>query len=153
MKPNPSFQKKKMFFMWWKIDTEELAKQIQEYHTLDVFRSARQLSSVLLLVSCLITYAFISFQRLSPSAWVDIIIMGFFSFFCFQGKKWAFLGAMLIWTLEKVFAIATNPSSTVIQVIWWAIYMNVFYLAYMVEKERKNPFPPATENEPKKHAS
>jgi hypothetical protein len=55
-----------------------------------------------------------------------------------RGKQWAFAAGLVLWTLEKAFAIVNSPSSSapVAQIMWWAIYMHSFLLAYKVESAR-----------------
>ena len=54
------------------------------------------------------------------------------------------MGAMILWTLEKIYSVyqATTSSDTAgvtifITILWWTVYMHAFWLAYNVEKERE----------------
>ena len=45
--------------------------------------------------------------------------------------------AMIFWTGEKVYAIATSSGTTpIVNIIWWAVYMSAFWLAFKIELER-----------------
>lgn len=128
-------------YIWWKIDESELAKQISEYQTLDWKNSARKISSSLLVFSILVTVGFTYFGKTDPSAYVDAVIMAILSVFCFKGHSWALMSAMIYWSFSKVYLMATGFSFPILHIIWWAIYMKQFFLAWRVEKVRSKPFP------------
>jgi hypothetical protein len=58
----------------------------------------------------------------------------------YRGQRWAFVAAMMLWTLEKGMLLfgGLASSAPIVQVIWWAIYMNAFVLGFRVERARRN---------------
>jgi hypothetical protein len=146
MQPMPEFPKKKKFgwdwILWWRIDPGELDSQVEQYDTLSLWRAARKLSLLLLLLSACLTIALVQFQVTDNSAYWDagtFVLLGALVYF---GHRWAMIGAMILWTIEKVLTIGqgfegphrVNP---VMQIIWWAIFMHAFYLAFRVEQEKR----------------
>ena len=75
----------------------------------------------------------------------DATLFLFLAFFCYQGRKWAFSAAMIMWTLEKLFSVMHARGHiagfVTVQVVWWSVYMHIFYLGYVVEKRRSLPLP------------
>lgn len=60
-------------------------------------------------------------------------------FLMYRGLQWAFAIAMIIWTIEKAAAIFSfkSPGTPIAHIIWWAAYMNAFFLGYKVEGKRR----------------
>jgi hypothetical protein len=70
--------------------------------------------------------------------------MGVLSLFINLGHRWAMIGAMVLWTLEKTFVVlvglgpAHRGAPLVVgQLIWWCIYMHAFYFALRIEQQRR----------------
>jgi hypothetical protein len=57
--------------------------------------------------------------------------------FVYRGHRWAMICAMVFWTLEKAYGLFAKPQYAIMSVLWWTIYMQVFYMAYGVEKEKR----------------
>ena len=128
------------WFFWWRINPEELQRQISEYKTLKIYQSARGLSFLYLIFAALVTGIFILLSVLDQTAFIDIVLFLVIGLFVFRGHRWAIIMAMVVWTFEKcMFLIASieasNPS--LIQIVWWTIYMQAFYLAFKVERARQ----------------
>ena len=128
-------------YLWWKVDESELAKQITEYQTLDWKKSARKISGLFLVLSTIITGLFVYFGKWDASSLIDAGLMALLSVFCFMGKRWALMAAMIYWTFAKIALIATSLGLPIIQILWWALYMKQFYLAWKVEQIRRKPLP------------
>ena len=45
--------------------------------------------------------------------------------------------AMIYWTLEKAYQIYGRPKYAFGSIIWWTVYMQLFYMAYLVEKQSR----------------
>jgi hypothetical protein len=133
-------------FTWWKTDPAEVRKQLTQYETLKVWQSARGISALLCLFTVAVTVLFGNFMHLSGEAIaIDAILWSGLGLFMYRGTRWAFIVGMVLWTLEKVIALYGGLSAgatPIMQVIWWAIYMSAFFLAFKVESERAKP--PAT---------
>jgi hypothetical protein len=77
-------------------------------------------------------------------AFADVGLELFFAVFIYRGHKWAMIGAMIFWTIEKLVQISSalqspHPNSAVMAVVWWTLYMHAFYLAFRTERERARP--------------
>lgn len=132
------------WLLWWQLDQDEVDKQIAEYQSLKITQSARGLSLLLIIFSNAITTVMIMFFSWSGLAFIDVFIILILGFFIYKGHEWAMIGAMLLWSFEKICGIydglqnVTQSSSLkpVIHLISWAIYMHAFYLALKVERLR-----------------
>jgi hypothetical protein len=140
------------WLFWWNVDQAEIDRQVEGYKTLGLFKSARKLSVFFLGLSMIITALFVYLSQLATqpliqvdtSAFVDVSAMGFLALFIYLGHRWAMIGAMVLWTIEKVSVAmdaASNPHPNgglvFVQVAWWAMYMHAFYLAFKVEQQRR----------------
>lgn len=77
------------WLLWWKIDPEELTRQITEYNTLKVYQSARGISLLCTGLSAIITIGFTFFGWLDALTLIDgtvLLVLGAFIYF---GRKWA----------------------------------------------------------------
>ena len=126
------------WILWWRVSVEEIERQVKGYDILSVTQSARGLSMLLLLSAALIISALILATVWPASDYVDVGILGIFAVLVHSGYRWAIIATMVFWTAEKAVAIlspgmALNP---VIAVLWWAVYMRVFWLAFRTETVR-----------------
>jgi hypothetical protein len=152
MENNSQTEKKKKkgsflsWLLWWRIDQDELAKQVSEYHSLKITKSIRGQSLLLLIFSACVTTAFIVFSNFPIESYFDVFISILLGYFIYRGHRWAMIGAMLFWSLEKFYIIyegiqsyspTTHSSSNpLIHIIWWALYMHAFYFSFSVEQFR-----------------
>lgn len=124
------------WFLWWQLDPDELHKQVEGYQSLKIHQSAKGQSLLLLIFSAAMNTALILFSILDSFVFLDVFLFLVLGFFIYQGHKWAMMGAMILWTLEKLLSLLeVNP---IISLIWWAVYMHAFYLAFKVENLRAN---------------
>lgn len=124
------------FFLWWKIDPDKLNKQVEQYGSLKIYRSARGISLLWFIFSAVSTAIMILAHAVTVNAIADISVFLILGIFIYQGHRWAMIGAMIFWTFEKLQASVTAPVSFIFQLIWWMLYMHYFYLAYKVEQKR-----------------
>lgn len=155
-----SKQKSKHWFLWWKIEPEELAKQVDEYKSLKITQSARGISVLCLLLSALATGLMAYFRVGGMNEWsaVDAGLMLFLAVFIYRGHEWAMIGAMIFWTLEKLLSIVVglqpadfSAGRVLLPVVFWAIYMHAFYLAFKTERgrlETRNASTPVSRSAP-----
>lgn len=141
---NEAAQKEKGAFsavLWWKTDPEEIERQVLQYDELKVWQSTRGISLLLCLFSVLITVAIGGFIGLSGGVIASEAVMWtVIGLLMFRGHKSAFVVAMVLWTLEKgvlVFDTAAVGGMPFLQILWWALYMQVFMQGYRVEKARR----------------
>ncbi len=135
------------WLLWWQLDKDELQKQVEEYETLKITQSARGISLLFLLFSVVVTTGFVLFLNWDSSAFLDAFLFLILGFFIYKGHRWAMIGAMLLWTFEKFSMFGefylTTVSSILFSLLWWAIYMHAFYLAFKIEglraKAKKEP--------------
>ena len=132
------------WLLWWRVDQEELEMQVREYKTLKITKSAKGVSLLCLLFSSILTICFVQFLHIDSSAYLDVAIMLVLGIFIYRGHRWAMIAAMLFWTSEKLLQIIEPikinghvSGGGVGMLIWWAIYMHAFYLAFKVETKRK----------------
>lgn len=141
-KPKPP---KSQWIIWWRVDEDDMQDQVARYDTLGWFQSARKLSVVCLFVSTAITLILTLFGAVAATAYVDIGLMLALAAFIYRGHRWAMIAAMALWTVEKGVMAFTglnakhppNAISLIFSLLWWAVYMHAFYLAFRVEQERR----------------
>jgi len=138
------------WLLWWRIDQDELNKQVAEYESMSMTRSAKGQSFLLLNLSALVTTAWVVFAHLSVVYLSDVLIALVLGYFIYSGHRWATIAAMAYWSIAKLIAIwdisvgfspLDNPGGRILQqLVWWCICMHAFYLAFRVEglrRERK----------------
>jgi hypothetical protein len=130
------------WLLWWQIDDAELAEHVAQYDTMKFYKSARGASLFCILFSMAVTLAFTYSVILSrPAVFADAALWLLLAVFVALGHRWAFIAAMIYWTLGKVLAgmdaIEAGSQNVFWQVIWWCIYMHAFWFAFRVEQERK----------------
>jgi hypothetical protein len=131
------------WLLWWRIDENDLAYQVAQYGELTFWESMRCISVAFLVISIVITVAFIAFGApgFDVSAYFDVALFALLALFIYFGHRWAMVVAMVVWTLEKVLLIVTEPAFIVAQILWWAAYMHAFYFAFRVEQRRHRKQP------------
>ena len=140
----PPKQKRSAFsyLAWWQINPHEVQKQMSEYATLKLWQSARGISVLLCLFSVTVTLLLSRLLGLSFSdAILEAAVWLALAAFMYRGHRWAFVAGMALWTLEKGYLLFRPASggagaAPIVQIIWWAVYMNAFYLAFTVERQR-----------------
>jgi len=137
-RPKPARNASLDWLLWWRIDPDELARQVREYKTLKLWQSMRGISLLCLTLSAAITAVFALLNSIDASSFVDVGLMLAFGIGIFLGHRWAMIAAMLLWTFEKVFGlISSGGGGAVMQIIWWAAYMHAFFFAFRVEQTRR----------------
>jgi hypothetical protein len=139
-----SAQKKRKSFLsflaWWKVDPGEVDKQVAEYESLGFWRSARGICAAFCILSVLITGLIGKTVGLSEETVAfEVIVWLVLAIGMYRGQRWAFGTGLVVWTIEKASLVASgigNSAAPITQVIWWAIYMNAFYLGFVVERRR-----------------
>lgn len=125
------------WLLWWKIEPVELQTQVQGYDSLSVIKSARGLSAILLALSAIVTTIFVCVGWTNAASLVDSALFLALGVFIFRGHRWAMICAMGFWTLETAYGLYARPQYAVMSIIWWTVYMQAFYMAYRVEKEKR----------------
>lgn len=128
------------WLLWWQIDESELKSQVDNYYSLGLTKSARGVSTLLLLLSSVATFGFVYFFALDSSALLDVFIYLFLAVFIYKGFRWFMVAAMVIWTFEKFYMLVDQSGvggNPIIAIIWWAVYLHYFWLAFKVEQVRK----------------
>ena len=113
-------------------------KQVEEYNSLKIFRSARGISFLWLVFSAIVSALLILGHTMPVTAVADIALFLFFGIFIYLGHRWAMVVGMIFWTIEKIYAVATAPTFFIVQFVWWGLYMHYFYLAFKVEQQKHN---------------
>jgi len=117
----------------WKMNEEELKRQVENYNTLGLFQSARKVAATLFILSVCVSIFFIINGEFPEYALIDTILFAILAIFIYKGKKIAMIIGMILWTIEKIYLLSSYP---IIQIIWWTIYMGALWQAYQVEKAR-----------------
>lgn len=136
-----------VWVVWWQIDPAELDRQVSQYDDLPVYRSMRGISGLCLLFSAAVTAvsAFFGIANIDATAYLDVATMLLLAVFIFLGHRWAMIGAMMVWTAEKIISLSdtvtlmqSSGGLIVGQLIWWAAYMHAFYFAFRIEQRRRS---------------
>ena len=142
MAANPNNKKRGNWILWWQIDPIKFEEQVSGYHSLSIIKSARGISFLLLILSGLITFLFYALFKSQYFGSIDAIVGLFLGLMIYRGHRWAMIGAMIFWSIEKAFLVVNGPTGTdfIGQFIWWALYMHYFYLASQVQEviDKKN---------------
>lgn len=131
------------WFLWWQVDPYELKHQVEDYDRLPLNKSARGISMMLMVGSSLLGLViYVIFLR-QYGGLIDVAI-GVGLGLCMLGRnRWSKIAGMAYWTLEKLVGLVAgvfgtlHGAASVGQLIWWAVFMRFFYLAYQVERERR----------------
>ena len=127
----------------WTFDKESLNYQVANYDTLTITKSARGEATLLVMFSVGLTIVLGLFNVIPlADAIGSAIIYLPLAFFIYRGHRWAMIGVMILWTLDKFLQISQSQSAGGI-IIWWLIFMPVYYKAYQVEQARKEKLKPA----------
>jgi hypothetical protein len=142
--PNAASKKKRnwSWLLWWQLDSAELNRQVNQYDTLKFWQSARGISVCCLAFSIAVTAIFVATGTFDNWVLVDAALMAALAAFIYFGHRWAMIAAMALWTFEKgvgasLVSQGVHPSTLIMQVIWWCIYMHAFFLSFRVEQERR----------------
>jgi len=133
---------KSNWILWWRINEKDLHRQVEDYDSLKITQSMRGIGLLLLILSAIITAGAIEFFNHDRRNYADVVLFLVFGFFIFRGQRWAMIGAMILWTIEKMFQLLGSmhsPFRIVPALIWWALYMHVFYFAFKIEQARRRP--------------
>ena len=127
--------------LWWRLDQDELDRQVAEYDVLGITHSARKLSFCLLFFSAVITAALVYALGLRMWGYVDAALLAGLGYLTYRGQRWAILAAMVVWTIQELALVFAPTSaaihvSAVVSLIWWAIYMHALFMAWCVENAR-----------------
>lgn len=151
------------WLLWWRINPEELKRQVENYKSLKITKSARGVSFLFCMASSILTLLamllyIIAFLNLdwtkiiaaSGLAFGDLSVVGLFEvalimtlgFFIYKGQRWAIILVMMFWTVGKYIlaykAISNaNSSQFIPQVGLWCYFMHAFYVALRVENLRR----------------
>ncbi len=152
------------WLLWWRIEPEELERQVRDYNSLGKLKSARGLSALLLILSGVVSIVvFYLSTEPRPDSFSDTVVLlglavlsgGVFfvlATLIYRGNRWAMICAMIYWTFDKAYQIYLRPKYAFGSVIWWTTYMQAFYMAYLVEKQRLKasvqPIAPGTGKNP-----
>lgn len=139
------------WLLWWRVDPKKLDEQVIRYKELHYIESARghAAGAILFIIVMMIVLVYLASISAIPSyvsadsGLLDIVLWVVLVIFVYRGHQWAIVAAMILWTFEKLFGslmIVTAshvPSGIIVNVIWWAAFMHIFYFSFRVERERK----------------
>jgi hypothetical protein len=127
------------WFLWWQLGPVELAWQVENYGSAEYYKVARGIAVLCIAAVVAIDALYVSIRHFNPETIYDPAIFVALAIFIHLGQRWAMLGAMIFWTLVRLFAILRHPIGvySVNQLVWWCVFMHIFYLAYRVESIRR----------------
>jgi len=125
----------KQTFFNWNISDEELDNQVKNYDSLKITESYRGQSVLLIGFILTLTVITVFFKMVSlTDAWFDVLLFIVFALFIYQGKRWAIISAIILYTIEKGYGFYLKPE--IMHIIWWLIVIPVFYRTLLVENKR-----------------
>ncbi|MEK6816987.1 MAG: zinc ribbon domain-containing protein [Nanoarchaeota archaeon] len=135
--------KKEKTTSWsWKMSPEERKEQIESYNTLKITQSYRGVSVLIVGALLLFSLAMAFFGVYSTPE--DVILSMFIYvpilFFVYKGHRWAIISLLILWTVEKVYALylsAESGGGIIAPIIWWLIVSPYIFKALIVENERR----------------
>ncbi len=143
-------RKRANWFFWWQVDSWELRRQVADYSRLSLTQSARGQSLICMLVTAGLTVV-AALLTGHPAMIVDGVVAVILGLCMLGANRWSKIAAMAYWTLEKLVGVIaalfgpTHGFFSLGQVLFWAVFMHFFYMAYRVEQERRRPTLPDVE--------
>lgn len=134
-------KKKSSNWFTWRLSPAELAKQVDEYKTLNFTQSYRGITvlAIAIILCITVTLAAIGFVN-----WVDVIAGAILyipvTFFAYRGHRWAFIALIVLWTGDKAtqfFLMAESGKPSISPIIWWIIFIPLFWKGLTVEIARR----------------
>jgi len=140
---NNQTKKRKNFLgwiLWWRLDEDEVKRQVDEYHKLKITQSARGISFLLFIFSAIVTALTVWAGGWDSFSFVDVGIFLILGFLIYKGIRWATIVAMLLWTFEKGYSLFSSASGSGVlwAILFWVVYMHYLFLTYKVESARKH---------------
>ncbi|MBI4973322.1 hypothetical protein HZC27_01800 [Candidatus Roizmanbacteria bacterium] len=138
------------WFLWWKIDSSTLEKQIQQYKSLKIYESYRGIAALLITSRILLSGLVFLIQWVPNNNFIisflrrdfglgGLLFYLFLALFVFKGKKWALLIMMVIETINSGFSLFRSSSLEgafwLMIIFWWVLFMKYLYGAYIVEQK------------------
>ena len=128
--------------LWsWRMSEFELHRQVEEYDSLPPSRSSRGIAAMLTAGSVAVG-VIASLVGMTPVvSVVGVVIASLFdlglAWLIYRGRRWALAMMMVLWTLEKGYALFASRGLAVGGVIYWVIWMKFYLNAWRVEQERR----------------
>ena len=127
------------WILWWRLSEDEIVAQVLGYDALAFWQSARGLSSLLLAVAAaatsLVTVIAVGIDDSEPLDYLPAAICAILAVLVWSGNRWAILAAMVFWTVDRALQplMSGRIELLILAVLWWAVYMHVFWLAFRTE--------------------
>lgn len=137
----PQRKSSSLFFLWWKVDSESVNFQVSNYKTLSFAKSSRKIATALFVFSGCLTALFTAINAAPYISYVDAAACFILAFFIYKGSPNGLLAAAAYWSLSKGYLVYKNPASFPVQFIWWCLYMQQIYTAWIVETKRHESIP------------
>ena len=119
------------WLLWWRIDKDELQKQIKEYKTLKITQSAKGIGLLFLLFSSAITVVLVLFLDWEIYSLLDIFLFLILGFFIYKGHRWAMIGTMLLWTFERIYVFIDDSITTGASPTGFFIFLDYLYACFL----------------------
>ena len=136
------------WLLWWRVGNAEIARGVASYKFQNPLKTSRGVAALCLILSAAMNFAAIYFNLMDFSGFYDAGIGLLLAIFIYIRHRWALVGAMIYWSLEKaiaalgvIAALVTNTGeiisapALVSHFVWWAVYMHIFYIALKVDQK------------------
>ena len=132
----------------WKLSKQELKNQVENYDSLTLFGSFRKISASLMFFIAILNLFYLVmyyFQPTDPFSLfylIDISMLIILATAVYQGMKQAIFISIIFWTMEVFYQIYcdignNNIVDIFLSLFFWAIFINIFYKTWVIEKERQ----------------
>ncbi|MEY2665495.1 MAG: hypothetical protein RLZZ480_600 [Candidatus Parcubacteria bacterium] len=127
----------------FRLSEDDLRNQVENYQTLKITKSARGqvvLFFVALQIFSLIVLSFVNIGINVEDQLMGLILYIPLLFFTYKGHRWAIVGLMILWTLDKIFtihySITTGGTTPITSVVFLLIGLSICSMALQVENAR-----------------
>lgn len=118
---------------------EEFKIQIENYDNLGITKSSRGKASLVMGFFIILTcvFAFLGVFSMTDALGALIIYVPL-TYFVYKGYRWAIIGTMIMWTLDKIYQIgqAAGGKSIIGIIFWWIFLISLLYQALDIENQR-----------------
>jgi hypothetical protein len=130
----------------WKVSGEELKYQVENYDKLTITESYRGIAAIIisaLIGLSVLLYYILGFYSPDIGVAIELLIYLVGAILIYKkGYRWAIIGVMILWTMDKaaqMYDVVSSGQSVgwLGIIIWWFILMPYLYKALKVENARR----------------
>jgi uncharacterized membrane protein len=129
----------------FRFSEENLNEQVRNYSSLEITKSARGQCVLFFATLNIFTLLLTYFIDISGITFRDVILEILIIFvplliFVYKGHRWAIIGIMAVWTIEKIYTfylLATNGGSPLMSIFYLILGLGVCARALQVENAHR----------------